>query len=265
LKRLMLSLMAASYGCDYTVGHQTDAPKGWCASVADCPAGDYCAQGAWPCGVPPNCSGSGPCAPYCGACISPTMGAPDAGPVSDAGTINPDAGTAPPGFCATVSDCPAGDTCAQGEWICPIPPNCAPSGPCSPYCGVCLAPPTDGGVDCGSRPPDPPDAGLPVGMGCGFPDGDAGPYSGNFPLLAKCCATTSDCAIGVYEWICCGQTFAVGINAAEEGAFAAALAQWQCAGCACAAGGELAEDGKVGTPQTVTVSCDNGWCMTHGP
>jgi hypothetical protein len=252
LKRLTLMVLVSLWGCDmhYKVGNQgSPAPQGWCATQADCPSGDLCAQGLWRCDAPPNCSNGGPCQPYCGACVGAVAPGSDAGTTSqDSGTGAPDGGTPPAGYCATPSDCPPGDICADGDWQCLTPP----------WCGVCLGQ-TDGGAVCGGGPTLPVDAGLPAPAGCGFKD------AGNdFPLFAKCCATAADCSIGVYEIVCCGQTMAVGINNAESGAFAAALADWQCAGCACALGGERSEDGKVSPSGTVTVSCDNGWCTTHG-
>jgi hypothetical protein len=185
MKRLTSMTLALLAGCGahYNVGSQGQplAPAGWCQTAADCPAGDYCAQGEWLCPAAPQCGTNGPCSPYCGACVAaPSTSSVDSGSpgqeedggscpalincnsfgvcycadgpigtcptnscanvccghggVADAG----DANSPPPGYCATSSNCDAGMYCAQGEWLCPVAPNCAPDGMCSPYCGVCV-------------------------------------------------------------------------------------------------------------------------------
>jgi hypothetical protein len=82
----------------------------------------------------------------------------------------------------------------------------------------------------------------------------------DFPLFDKCCTTNADCAFGVYMFSCCGDTFALGYNASQGGAFQAAAAQWTCAACGCASGGLHTEDGKIGVDAGVT--CSGGYCMT---
>lgn len=103
----------------------------------------------------------------------------------------------------------------------------------------------------------PPDAGVPPPHICKFPDGGT-----DFPLFDKCCVTTEDCALGIYMYSCCGDTFAMGFNKSQQSAFQAVAAQWQCAACGCASGGQLTEDGKKGGGDA-GVKCDNGWCMTY--
>jgi hypothetical protein len=182
MNRLKLGLLASLFACGvhYTLGNEKQdlAPTGWCQTSADCPTGDFCAQGLWLCPAPPECGDAGgPCAPYCGACVAQADSG-NVGPGSDAGNCpalincnslgacqcndgvieacptnscdavccghggavfdggNP---TEPaPGFCATNADCDGGMMCAQGEWLCPAPPNCQPAGMCSPFCGVCV-------------------------------------------------------------------------------------------------------------------------------
>jgi hypothetical protein len=113
-------------------------------------------------------------------------------------------------------------------------------------------------VGCEGRPPLPPDVPQPPsGMACGFPDAGA-----TFPLFDKCCTKLSDCLMGTFQYRCCGDTYTFGMNKAEFLAFDALRAQWQCAECGCASGGDHTEDGL--TAVFPTVSCDNGYCMSHG-
>lgn len=120
----------------------------------------------------------------------------------------------------------------------------------------------EGGSDasapgCDGRTPIPPDAGVPRPEGCSFRDDAAA-----FPMFDKCCATSDDCAVGVYEFLCCGDTFAMGFNKSQVGAFQATVAQWNCEGCGCPNGGQLTEDGVKGRADA-GVRCDDGWCMTY--
>ncbi len=63
----------------------------------------------------------------------------------------------------------------------------------------------------------PPYASEPGALGCGMTsDGGLVPL---FPLFAKCCAVDADCAFGIYQFSCCGDTFALGYNRAETAAF----------------------------------------------
>jgi hypothetical protein len=117
--------------------------------------------------------------------------------------------------------------------------------------------PDVGTEGCNGRPPYPPDAGLPTPGACGFSGSDAG-----FPLFDKCCTTTTDCVIATYQYRCCGDEYSFGINKGELAAFSATRAQWTCFACGCASGGNHTEDGL--TAVFPTVSCDNGYCMTHG-
>jgi hypothetical protein len=110
-------------------------------------------------------------------------------------------------------------------------------------------------VGCAGRPSVPPDAGVPPPHICSFADGGT-----SFPLFDKCCTTSTDCALGVYEFSCCGDTFALGFNASQAGAFQAAVAQWSCAACGCASGGLHTEDGKSAVD--AGVACTGGYCMT---
>jgi hypothetical protein len=105
----------------------------------------------------------------------------------------------------------------------------------------------------------PADASVPPVHICNFPDGGA-----EFPLFAKCCASTDDCALGVYQNSCCGDTFAVGLNKSQLAAFQQAVSNWSCAPCGCAGSGLHTEDGKLGVSDA-GVKCDNGWCMSHAP
>jgi hypothetical protein len=103
----------------------------------------------------------------------------------------------------------------------------------------------------------PPDASVPPVHLCNFPDGGT-----EFPLFAKCCASTDDCALGVYQNSCCGDTFALGLNKSQVAAFQQAVANWSCAPCGCAGSGLHTEDGKLGVSDA-GVKCDNGWCMSY--
>lgn len=106
------------------------------------------------------------------------------------------------------------------------------------------------------------DGAVPADMGlvCAFTDG------GSFPSFDKGCADSMSCSIGFHQTDCCGTLRAVGFNHAGRAAFDADEKQWEntCPKCNCPAGSTLADDGKPGTMQTITVSCDNGQCVTHG-
>jgi hypothetical protein len=110
---------------------------------------------------------------------------------------------------------------------------------------------------CEGGSPLPPDAGLPPAHICSFADGSA-----DFPLFDKCCASSDDCAIGVYEFSCCGDTLALGLNKSQTQPFQAAVSQWMCAACGCAGRGMHTEDGEGGVADA-GVRCDRGWCMTY--
>jgi hypothetical protein len=114
-----------------------------------------------------------------------------------------------------------------------------------------------GALGCDGGAPLPPDAGLPPVHICSFADGSA-----DFPLFDKCCVSSDDCAIGVYEFSCCGDTLALGFNKSQSSAFQAIVPQWTCAACGCAGRGMHTEDGEGGVVDA-GVTCDRGWCMTY--
>jgi len=184
-----------------------------------------------------SCSDSGPRADA-GA---PDAATPDAGTPADGG---PDGGASPDGGCGadTCGACPGActpsDTCAGGLWQCAC------------HC------PTDAGA-CQTGPTNP----SPIA--CGFP-ADGGLGGTNFPSLSNCCLVDTDCVIAAYEYICCGDIFAAGLNGGQQASFDLAYGQWACAGCACASGGVHLQDGQsVGGLAEVAVSCIQGTCQTH--
>jgi hypothetical protein len=113
---------------------------------------------------------------------------------------------------------------------------------------------------CEGGPPLPPDTHQPTPVSCGFADGRA------FPQPAKCCTGDGpgDCFMLTYQYSCCGDTLTVGANRAAWLAFqdSGDAERWTCNACACPSGGMHTEDGK--TAAFPTVSCDNGFCVTHG-
>jgi hypothetical protein len=116
----------------------------------------------------------------------------------------------------------------------------------------------DGGTEgCNGRSPIPPGYKLPDSTTCGFPGEDAG-----FPVFDKCCAVETDCIMVTYQYSCCGDLYTFGINRDESDPARLAANAWHCAQCGCPNGGNHTEDGL--TASFPTVSCDNGYCMTHG-
>ena len=114
--------------------------------------------------------------------------------------------------------------------------------------------------ECGGRPAWPPGVELPPEHGCGF-----GPSDARFPRLDKCCASDGDCALGIYQYSCCGDLLALGFRRDQQQRFDDATGRWSCALCACDGRGVNTEDGRyIGTTRPA-VSCVAGYCMTYRP
>jgi hypothetical protein len=89
-----------------------------------------------------------------------------------------------------------------------------------------------------------------------------------FPTFDKTCAAAADCVVALHQVNCCGTLTAIGINAAEASAFAAAemTCQMQYPGCGCASTPTTTEDGKMSMDDTqIQVGCMNGQCSTFLP
>ncbi len=97
--------------------------------------------------------------------------------------------------------------------------------------------------------------------------------AGTFPTFDNGCSDTINCSIGLHQINCCGTLLAIGINHAFRDAFDKAEASWRMAcpaACGCVAGPTRAEDGKVGSSQSVMVTCESsgpgsGRCTTFFP
>lgn len=89
-----------------------------------------------------------------------------------------------------------------------------------------------------------------------------------FPTFDKTCAMSTDCITVMHQVNCCGTRAAMGINSAEQKAFADAEAtcEMQYPACGCAAMPTTTEDGKSATDETqIQVACMNGQCLTFLP
>lgn len=78
----------------------------------------------------------------------------------------------------------------------------------------------------------------------------------------------TDCIIAKHMVSCCGTLTAIGINAAEQQAFAAAEAtcEMQYPACGCAQSPTTTEDGKMSMDDTlIQVGCMGGQCLTFLP
>jgi hypothetical protein len=190
------------------------------------------------------------------ACFVPTgvIGRQDGGP--DGGGGGGDGGSCA-GCVDSSGNCRTGTSplaCGTGGVACQLCGTgnvCTASGQCESPDG---GPPQDAGTPtCSSGTVS------PAPQACAFTDAGA-----SFPSFDNCCNSDTDCAVAAYQYICCGDVWAMGINVSAVSAFDNARADWACAGCACASGGIHTQDGQhSGGFATVAVSCIHGVCLTQ--
>lgn len=153
----------------------------------------------------------------------------------------------------------------------PPPPGCRWEGPSTcdpPSCGTLVC--DDGGAaDAGGS-----DAGGDTDAG-GTDGGGAADASivcgagggGTFPDFDKSCETAGDCDYALHQTDCCGNTLALGFNAAEREAFEAAedVCRDMYPACGCPSQPPLAEDGSRSRfgGEDIAVECTEDGCMTY--
>lgn len=127
--------------------------------------------------------------------------------------------------------------------------------------------------DVDSGPPADVDAG-PAGDDAGPPpDLDAGPFvgCGFVDTLDDSCTSDADCAYGIHQTDCCGNTFAVGFRTSERTRFETfePMCQATYPLCGCPSGPTRTDSGEsvLGDPDSIRVACVSSGprrvCLTY--